>query len=211
MEFYDIFNGDADGLCALQQLRLAVPREAVLVTGAKRDIALLSRVDARAGDDLTVLDVAVAPNRVDLDRVLAAGAGVEWFDHHTPGPLPDHPRFTARIDTASDVCTSVLVDRSLGGRYRRWAVAGAYGDNLSETASRLASQLGLGDDERRLLQRLGECLNYNAYGDTVDELRFHPAELHRRLRPHNDPRRFATDDPAFAALEAVMAEDWRNA
>ena len=39
-----VFNGDADGLCALQQLRLASPRGAggeTLVTGVKRDIALL--------------------------------------------------------------------------------------------------------------------------------------------------------------------------
>ena len=33
MKFYDVFNGDADGLCALHQLRLAEPRDAVLVTG----------------------------------------------------------------------------------------------------------------------------------------------------------------------------------
>ena len=50
MTHYDVFNGDADGICALQQLRLAEPRDAVLVTGVKRDIALLDRVPARAGD-----------------------------------------------------------------------------------------------------------------------------------------------------------------
>jgi hypothetical protein len=48
------FNGDADGLCALQQLRLAGPRAAAgqetLVTGVKRDIALLDRVAASRGD-----------------------------------------------------------------------------------------------------------------------------------------------------------------
>ncbi|PUE05199.1 MAG: acetyltransferase, partial [Candidatus Sedimenticola endophacoides] len=46
---YDVFNGDADGICALLQLRREEPREAVLVTGVKRDIALLERVDAGAG------------------------------------------------------------------------------------------------------------------------------------------------------------------
>ena len=45
---YDVFNGDADGICALLQLRLAEPREAQLVTGVKRDINLLSRVEALA-------------------------------------------------------------------------------------------------------------------------------------------------------------------
>ena len=56
---FDVFNGDADGLCALQQLRLAEPAdEAVLVTGVKRGIGLLARVDAVAGDRVTVLDVS---------------------------------------------------------------------------------------------------------------------------------------------------------
>ena len=41
MSHWDVFNGDADGLCALQQLRLARPRESRLVTGLKREIALL--------------------------------------------------------------------------------------------------------------------------------------------------------------------------
>ena len=31
MTCFDVFNGDADGLCALQQLRLEDPRDAVLV------------------------------------------------------------------------------------------------------------------------------------------------------------------------------------
>ena len=35
MAFYDIFNGDADGICALHQLRLQDPRPTQLVTGAK--------------------------------------------------------------------------------------------------------------------------------------------------------------------------------
>ncbi|RUM38930.1 MAG: acetyltransferase, partial [Desulfobulbus sp.] len=39
---YDVFNGDADGICALHQLRLHDPRpDAHLVTGVKRDICLL--------------------------------------------------------------------------------------------------------------------------------------------------------------------------
>ena len=33
MTQFDIFNGDADGLCALHQLRLERPLDSVLVTG----------------------------------------------------------------------------------------------------------------------------------------------------------------------------------
>ena len=49
--YYDVFNGDADGICALHQLRLAEPRPtAELVTGVKRDIRLLHGLPGR--DDL---------------------------------------------------------------------------------------------------------------------------------------------------------------
>ncbi len=48
MTTFDVFNGDADGICALLQLRLANPLESILVTGVKRDIRLLQRVDAVA-------------------------------------------------------------------------------------------------------------------------------------------------------------------
>ena len=80
MSHYDVFNGDADGLCARQQLRLAQPRDAVLVTGPKRDIALVARVPAQAGDSVTVLDVSLAgdnlhPTAEALARDLRMGSG----------------------------------------------------------------------------------------------------------------------------------------
>ena len=40
----DVFNGDADGICALIQYRLAYPEKSTLVTGVKRDIKLLEKV-----------------------------------------------------------------------------------------------------------------------------------------------------------------------
>ena len=72
--FYDVFNGDADGICALQQLRLVEPRASVLVTGVKRDISLLERVAADSGDELTVLDVSLARNVAALQLLHRAGA-----------------------------------------------------------------------------------------------------------------------------------------
>lgn len=50
MTHYDIFNVDADGLCALVRLRLQQPAKTFLVTGVKRDIRLLGNIGARAGD-----------------------------------------------------------------------------------------------------------------------------------------------------------------
>lgn len=60
MADYDVFNGDADGICALVQLRQVEPRDALLITGVKRDITLLKQVNAIAGDRITVLDVSMA-------------------------------------------------------------------------------------------------------------------------------------------------------
>jgi hypothetical protein len=89
---YDIFNGDADGLCALHQLRLENPRAAELVTGVKREVRLLERVDAREHDELTVLDVSMKSNAEALARILARGARVQYFDialwTHTSIPRP---------------------------------------------------------------------------------------------------------------------------
>jgi hypothetical protein len=207
MAFYDIFNGDADGLCGLHQLRLADPRDAILVTGTKREIALLNRVSASAGDRLTVLDIALDQNRSDLLRALEAGAHCQYFDHHYPGAIPTHPRLETHIEYAPDVCTSLIVDAYLGRRFTGWAVTAAFGDNLQEAARRAATPLGLTQIQLDTLRQLGECLNYNAYGDSLADLYFHPAELYRRMQPYVDPLAFVRDDHAFDTLRGGYAAD----
>ncbi len=208
---FDVFNGDADGLLALHQLRLAEPREGVLVTGVKRDIGLLRRVAATAGDTVTVLDVAVEKNHAPLLDLLARGVRVQWFDHHHPGPIPAHPGLDAHIDTAGDTCTALLVDRQLEGRFRAWAVAAAFGDNLEASALRAAEPLAL--DETRLaeLKVLGELLNYNAYGDTVEDLRFRPEAIFLGLRPYSNPFEFIRESLEFQVLLRGHAEDMEAA
>lgn len=207
MSHFDVFNGDADGLCALQQLRLAEPRRAELVTGVKRDNALLARVPATAGDSVTVLDISMATNRDALLALLARGVEVEYFDHHHVADAPTHPRLHATIDTAPDVCTSVLVDRLLGGRYRPWAVVGAFGDAMAATATLLAASLGFDPDTVDRLRRLGECLNYNGYGETAADQMYRPEELYRLLQPYPDPLRFVAAEPVYERLARQYAED----
>lgn len=208
MGFYDIFNGDADGLCALQQLRLADPVVATCVTGAKRDIALVERVAVAPGDRFTVCDISLETNADATLRALEAGASIRWFDHHRAGALPPHPALETHIDASASVCTSAIVDRHLGGAHRAWAVVGAFGDNLAATAQALATAHGLTPTATAVLRRLGESLNYNAYGDDVRELLIDPAELHVRMRGIADPLAFAVDDPAFDLLERSMQDDF---
>lgn len=212
MTHYDVFNGDADGLCALQQLRLQHPIEgAQLVTGVKRDIALLERVSAGQGDTVTVLDVSLDKNRDALLRLLDAGATVEYFDHHYAGDIPQHPHLAARIDTAADTCTSLLVDAWLEGAHRAWAVAGAFGDNFHDAARRTAASLGLGKEQLDVLCELGTCLNYNGYGTDLEDLFFAPRELALLMRPYVDPLDFARNEPAYRTLREGYAEDMAKA
>jgi len=211
MKFYDIFNGDADGICALHQLRLEEPRDAELVTGVKRDIGLVARIDAQAGDSLTVLDISHRSNAAAVARALHMGATVEYFDHHATAELPQHPAFRPHIDTAPDVCTSLIVDQHLAGRHRLWAVVAAFGDNLVESAIRAAQPLQLDHTELARLHELGEAINYNAYGESVEDLHYHPADLYQVIAPYRDPRHFIFDEPVFEVLKQAGAEDMARA
>jgi len=211
---FDVFNGDADGLCALQQLRLAEPLDAQLVTGAKRDIALLARpvlADAGAGDRLTVLDISLDRNRAALTTLLARGVRITWFDHHFAGDIPVHPALQAHIDTSPQACTSILVDRHLGGRFRAWAVAAAFGDGLADAARALARTLPLEADAIDNLRALGEALNYNGYGASEADLMIHPAALYAQMRGVDDPLRFAHEAPVVRRLCEAMRSDLEQA
>ena len=211
MSWIDVFNGDADGICALHQLRLAVPAQSVLVTGVKRDIKLLERVAAGSGDQVTALDISLDTNRAGLLRLLADGARVAYFDHHFAGEIPSHAGLTAHIDTAPDVCTSLLVDRHLGGRYRSWAIVAAFGDGLKKVGQQLAREAGLNEADTAVLADLGECLNYNAYGESVADLWFAPDELYRGLHVFAEPLAFVRESPVFDRLAQGYRQDLAEA
>jgi len=211
MRRIDVFNGDADGLCALHQIRLAEPAETELVTGPKRRIELLAEVDAAAGDDLTVLDLSLDRNREALARLLARGARVRWFDHHYAGAIPSHSLLDAHIDASPTTCTSMLVDRHVKGRFRAWAVVAAFGDALPDAAHALADSLGLDVASRETLRSLGEDLNYNAYGETEADLLVPPATLYREMRGFADPFDFDRGAAVVRALRGARGADMRIA
>jgi hypothetical protein len=208
---FDVFNGDADGVCALHQMRLVFPCESTLITGPKRDISLLSRVEAGEGDEVLVLDIALSKNRAALDHLLEQGARIRYFDHHQPGEIPVHPHFEPHIDTDANVCTSLLVNQYLQGKQRVWAVTAAFGDNLADAARQAAVPLDLSVDQLAQLQSLGECLNYNGYGEGLDDLFYDPAELYRQVRPYADPFAFIAESPAYQTLKAGYQSDMARA
>lgn len=202
MSQIDVFNGDADGLCSLLQLRLANPVASQLVSGVKRDIALLDRVQAGQGDQVTVLDISLDKNRDGLLRILEQGASVFYSDHHFAGEIPEHSALEAHINTAADVCTALLINGYLKNAYAEWAVVGAFGDNLRNSAQSLAQQHKLREAEVAQLENLGIYLNYNGYGASVDDLHFHPEALFKELLPFARPQAFISDGATtFAKLQ----------
>lgn len=212
MRYIDCFNGDADGICALTQLRLQEPRDAELITGVKRDIALLSRATVEAGDQVTVLDVSLDKNREPLAAALAAGAEVFYCDHHFAGEIPDHPKLSTLINTTPDVCTSLLINQHLHGAFLEWAVVGTFGDNLKRSAHGLAKPLNLTSAQLEQLEWLGIYLNYNGYGPSLEDLYFDPAELFKRTSAHPTATAFMREDQAtFETLQAGYHDDMGKA
>lgn len=209
MADYDVFNGDADGICSLTQLRLAEPRAATLITGVKRDIDLLNKVDAKAGDRITVLDVSMEKNIEPLRAALAAQANVFYVDHHVPGEIPIDANLTAIINEAPDVCTALLVNGHLKGKFAAWATVGAFGDNLKASAQAIAKTLPLSAEQVDLLEELGIYINYNGYGEKIEDLHFAPADLFRLVSRHANPLDFILGDGRadFAKLKAGYRDD----
>lgn len=208
MADFDVFNGDADGICALTQLRLAEPRTATLVTGVKRDINLLKKVAADNCDQVTVLDVSMDKNHDDLLRLLNAEADVFYVDHHFAGEIPQSEQLTTIINEAPDVCTSLLVNNHLKGAYTAWAVVGAFGDNLNKAAQGLAKNLNLSEPELTSLKNLGIYINYNGYGSNLEDLHFKPDELFRLVSQYKNPLDFIRDgQQQFEQLETGYHSD----
>lgn len=217
MQYFDVCNGDADGLIARHQYRLSfpvAPSQLTLITGVKRDVALLSRVESflcAPDADVSVFDVSFDQNVGAAWRLLDAGASIRYFDHHRASSFRPHPRLSAYIDTSANVCTSLIVDHHLNGAHRTWAIAAAFGDNLADIAGQLAESAGLTTQQTGLLQQLGECINYNAYGESIHDLQYPPAEIAQRMLPYRDPFEFALSEAIVQRLLAGFTDDLQRA
>jgi hypothetical protein len=217
MQFIDVCNGDADGLIARHQFRLSYPvphGQLTLITGPKREVTLLARVDmgaARAGAEISVFDISYDQNAASVRRLLGAGATMRYFDHHRANQLQTHPRLDAHIDTSARTCTSLIVDRYLNAAHRPWAIAAAFGDNLAEVAEAMATEANLPPADTLLLRQLGEFINYNAYGESSDDLHYPPAEIAERMAAYADPREFVRCEQVLPRLLEGFTADLRLA
>jgi hypothetical protein len=209
---YDIFNGDADGIIALLQLRLSQPIESELVTGVKRDIELLSKINPVEGDSLTVLDISMEKNIHSLKKALDIGAHVAYFDHHRCGEIPGHENLQAQVDLDPNTCTALLVDKELNGQFHLWAITAAYGDNLIKPADELANKAGLSKEQSEQLKEFGTLINYNGYGSEVSDLHYHPAKLYQALLIYSSPFEAIDDlNSPFYQLRDAYNHDMQKA
>jgi hypothetical protein len=212
MTHYDVFNGDADGICALIQLRLAQPTEAVLITGVKRDIELLKQVSAQPDDQVTVLDISLAKNRPYVDKLLQQQADIFYVDHHQAGEIPNNTKLKALINTDANICTSLLINDYLQGHSQAWAIVGAFGDNLQESAANAALPFNWAAQQLEQIKNLGIYINYNSYGNCVADLHFVPDDLFKTLVNYTSPLDFISDNSLiYKQLLTGYADDINNA
>lgn len=212
MAIFDVFNGDADGICALVQMRNSDPKESTLITGVKRDIKLLEKVSAQAGDQVNALDISMDKNKAALETLLQNDVEVFYCDHHVAGDIPASEKLEALINTAPDICTSLLINGRLNGAFASWAVVGAFGDNLKKSAESLAAGIQLNEVEVKKLDNLGVYINYNGYGSSLEDLHFAPADLYQRVASYADPLTFIEEDAeTFGQLEDGYHTDMKQA
>lgn len=198
---YDVFNGDADGIIALLQLRLTEPKDSFLITGIKRDIELVAQV-SKASDvsSVTILDISMEKNQEALTQLLNENIPVFYCDHHRTGEIPTSEQLETLINLNAEICTSLLINQKLQGQFVHWAIAAAFGDNLYKPALALGESIGLSQTDIDFLCELGTLINYNGYGASIEDLHIPPAELFKQLLQYPDP---------FALREDIQSPYYR--
>lgn len=218
MKYIDVFNGDADGIFSLIQLRKYTPisadDEQLLITGVKRDIKLLSKIsdDTAKAAKVQVLDISFDKNTADVNRILTQCDSLFYCDHHKADNLFEHPKLTTRINTEPTVCTGLLINAQLGDKFPLWAIAAAFGDGLDHIAHRHVERLGLAQAQAAQLKELGVLVNYNGYGSDVVDLHFAPADLYQQLLQYDTPFDVIEDTQSpFATLKDGYEADIEKA
>lgn len=211
-----VFNGDADGIVSQHLLALSGVAPEARITGLKRDLRLLRHLPETppggGGHALFVCDINLRDNRDDLLRLLQNPATeISWYDHHEPGEIPANSRLATHISTGRGTCTGLLVHADLRAKGQdpdpRWAAMAAFGDNLPEAARALLAPSGTGADELAMLREAGELINYNAYGETADDVLFAPLDVAERMAPFADPLAFIRESGLIGPLRAQLKED----
>ena len=206
-----VFNGDADGLISQHLMGLSGISPSLRITGLKREIVLLERIPPLKTANIYVFDISLESNRSGLLRLLEnPEIRITWFDHHESGNLPVSPRLKTHIFNTRGTCSALIVHGEVPGSDRRWAAMAAFGDNVPEAAEALLRPKRISESETALLREAGELLNYNAYGETEEDVLFQPIKIAELLSPFRDPLAFIHESGIFKPLRNQFREDERE-
>ncbi len=205
MNYFDFFNGDADGIISLHQYRLQFPQKSEVFTGVKRDVKLLRHAVEIKNSTLSVFDISLLSNKDYIDGILSNNNRVTWFDHHEPGETKLGDNFEIFVDADPNCCTNILVDNYIDGLYRPWTICGAYGDNLHEQAEKLNPCF----DEYSLskLKEIGETLNYNGYGNEITDLTANPKDVYLDIINYESPFEYRQKSEIYNKIFTQMKSD----
>lgn len=204
----DVFNGDADGITSVLQFKKHTNSDSKLITGVKRDIDLLRKIDINKTKELRVFDISLEKNLTYIKSIIKNKINTIYFDHHKPGNIPKSKYFEYYINTRPTICTSLLVSKYFADQYLEWAIVGAYGDNLIEVADKEFARVGKTMQQRKQLHQLGKLINYNGYGLNIDDLHFDPADLVKALMAYSSPYELVKDSNSpFHILKDSYSED----
>jgi hypothetical protein len=204
-----IFNGDADGLISQHLIELTGVSPSLRITGLKREIMLLERLPTpRGAADVYVFDISLEANREGLSCLLERpGVNVAWFDHHEAGVLPKSTRLKTHLSSSRGTCTALLVHAAFPAPDARWAAMAAFGDNVPEAGVALLRSLNVEAAEAATLREAGELLNYNAYGETSEDVLFPPLKIAEHLSSFVHPLEFIQESGFFGPLRQQFTDD----
>ncbi|MDP6870420.1 MAG: DHH family phosphoesterase [Candidatus Poseidoniaceae archaeon] len=188
------YNGDADGICSMVQWGLAYGLEGKRVTGVKRDIQLLDKISLERDDELVAMDISLERNHGKAKQFAESNHKIIWFDHHLSGE--EIKGIESYIDTSAEMCTSKIVENYIGVK-SAWAHVALHGDGLGQYS------------DRPDLAELGELLNYNGYGESLDDLHYHPDKLLQYCIDSVTPEEFIKTK-VFEKLKLGFANDMAN-
>lgn len=207
----DVCIGDANGLCSLLQWRLHQPKQSSTLALLGHESRLDGLVHSRAGGDVLLCEIPMQANRSTLMQLLDSGAQIQYLSHQIGDEPLWHPQLQYIEDAPQDRCTSLMVDRILDGRYRQWALVGAYGKHCNAQADKLAASNGLSAHARTQLRELGELINYNACSVDGKNACIPAVELYSVMSGYQQAMDFLQSEPVVGELESVRREDLARA
>jgi hypothetical protein len=193
------------------QLCLANPSDAELLPAPRPPTDLLERIRIQPGDMVTICNLPLGPNRLQVWRNLETGAEVRLYGQCDTGEWILHPGLKVNIDASRGICASQRANKRLGALCRRLATVGNFGRGRRDLNDTYVAATPLTRMERMYLQALGELITYHAHIACQHYQHTEPTDLYAELVKYPDPLHFLRNESIALKLGAMQKEDLRNA